>query len=387
VSTPLKNISQWERLSHILWNIKNVWTHQPGPTSYKILQNSHSQLENNCNYNYSWHEPTLGWFPLPGPCEICEVVPNPDDTQMQYMSKAQLKLQILNKNTIDHVSEVSPWIFMDFRVKTGCYMVLPQYPNNSMVANVPWAAASTGSVTASVMASGLESASWPRQWIFWTTQAIRRKHRRIQWPLPFLYVFLIGFYWYRIFSGRMKHGHWKCGSQMIKSIADVSEQGISGQSTQGWCNQIHIGCVDETAYESKCSASTYIHIIYYIIYIYICISYIYVYHIYILYIYVSYIYICMYMYVSYVYVYIIFIFDKKNKISYNNNITKCFIIVYNIIYYIKLPFRDVWGISGLACGKDASLPEDSSPAIDAECRLPFIVITYELVAIISNDMK
>ena len=24
VSTPLKNISQWEGLSHILWNIKNV---------------------------------------------------------------------------------------------------------------------------------------------------------------------------------------------------------------------------------------------------------------------------------------------------------------------------------------------------------------------------
>ena len=49
----------------------------------------------------------------------------------------------------------------------------------------------------------------------------------------FCMFFLIGFYWYRIFSGRMKHGHWKCGSQMIKSIADVSEQGISGQSTQG----------------------------------------------------------------------------------------------------------------------------------------------------------
>ena len=29
VSTPLKNISQWERLSHILWKIKNVWNHQP----------------------------------------------------------------------------------------------------------------------------------------------------------------------------------------------------------------------------------------------------------------------------------------------------------------------------------------------------------------------
>ena len=29
VSTPLKNISQWEGLFHILWKIKNVWNHQP----------------------------------------------------------------------------------------------------------------------------------------------------------------------------------------------------------------------------------------------------------------------------------------------------------------------------------------------------------------------
>jgi hypothetical protein len=29
VSTPLKNISQWEGLSHILWKIKNVPNHQP----------------------------------------------------------------------------------------------------------------------------------------------------------------------------------------------------------------------------------------------------------------------------------------------------------------------------------------------------------------------
>ena len=28
--TILKNISQWEGLSHILWKIKNVWNHQPG---------------------------------------------------------------------------------------------------------------------------------------------------------------------------------------------------------------------------------------------------------------------------------------------------------------------------------------------------------------------
>ena len=30
VLTIWKNISQWERLSHILWKINNVWTHQPG---------------------------------------------------------------------------------------------------------------------------------------------------------------------------------------------------------------------------------------------------------------------------------------------------------------------------------------------------------------------
>jgi len=29
VSAPLKNISQWERLSHILWKIKHVPNHQP----------------------------------------------------------------------------------------------------------------------------------------------------------------------------------------------------------------------------------------------------------------------------------------------------------------------------------------------------------------------
>jgi hypothetical protein len=29
VSTPLKNISQWKGLSHILWKIKNVPNHQP----------------------------------------------------------------------------------------------------------------------------------------------------------------------------------------------------------------------------------------------------------------------------------------------------------------------------------------------------------------------
>ena len=29
VSTPLKNISQWEGLSHIFWKITSVWNHQP----------------------------------------------------------------------------------------------------------------------------------------------------------------------------------------------------------------------------------------------------------------------------------------------------------------------------------------------------------------------
>ena len=34
VLTILKNISQWEGLSHILLNIKNVWNHQPGWDDY-----------------------------------------------------------------------------------------------------------------------------------------------------------------------------------------------------------------------------------------------------------------------------------------------------------------------------------------------------------------
>jgi hypothetical protein len=39
VSPPLKNISQWEGLSHILWNIKNVPNHQPVRISPRILGN------------------------------------------------------------------------------------------------------------------------------------------------------------------------------------------------------------------------------------------------------------------------------------------------------------------------------------------------------------
>ena len=36
VLTILKNISQWEGLSHILWNIKNVWNHQPNTLNSPI---------------------------------------------------------------------------------------------------------------------------------------------------------------------------------------------------------------------------------------------------------------------------------------------------------------------------------------------------------------
>jgi hypothetical protein len=41
VSTHLKNISQWEGLSHILWEIKNVPNHQPGKSTYRILWSHH----------------------------------------------------------------------------------------------------------------------------------------------------------------------------------------------------------------------------------------------------------------------------------------------------------------------------------------------------------
>jgi hypothetical protein len=33
IPTPLKNISQWEGLSHILWKLKNVPNHQPVKSS------------------------------------------------------------------------------------------------------------------------------------------------------------------------------------------------------------------------------------------------------------------------------------------------------------------------------------------------------------------
>ena len=35
--TILKNISQWEGLSHILWKIKNVWNHQPDDIWFMIF--------------------------------------------------------------------------------------------------------------------------------------------------------------------------------------------------------------------------------------------------------------------------------------------------------------------------------------------------------------
>ena len=44
VSTPLKNISQWEGLSHILWKIKNIPNHQPD--NYTYIPNG--------NYLYVW---------------------------------------------------------------------------------------------------------------------------------------------------------------------------------------------------------------------------------------------------------------------------------------------------------------------------------------------
>jgi hypothetical protein len=34
VSTPLKNIRQWEGLSHISWKIKNVPNHQPDKNAW-----------------------------------------------------------------------------------------------------------------------------------------------------------------------------------------------------------------------------------------------------------------------------------------------------------------------------------------------------------------
>jgi hypothetical protein len=45
VSTPLKNISQWEGLSHILWKIKNVPNHQPASKLYLQAQSLSVSME------------------------------------------------------------------------------------------------------------------------------------------------------------------------------------------------------------------------------------------------------------------------------------------------------------------------------------------------------
>ena len=45
VSTPLKNISQWEGLSHILWKIKNVWNHQPAFNSGRCWEVRHRYID------------------------------------------------------------------------------------------------------------------------------------------------------------------------------------------------------------------------------------------------------------------------------------------------------------------------------------------------------
>jgi hypothetical protein len=50
VSTPLKNISQWEGLSHILWKIKHVPNHQAGKLVFLFVKKGHigvSEEKNN----------------------------------------------------------------------------------------------------------------------------------------------------------------------------------------------------------------------------------------------------------------------------------------------------------------------------------------------------
>ena len=44
--TILKHISQWERLSHILWKIKNVWNHQPDRVSTILLVQDFASIHN-----------------------------------------------------------------------------------------------------------------------------------------------------------------------------------------------------------------------------------------------------------------------------------------------------------------------------------------------------
>ena len=61
VLTILKNISQWEGLSHILWKIKNVWNHQPVMFIIRdhqghvlALGKYHSDLQFNLSLANSW---------------------------------------------------------------------------------------------------------------------------------------------------------------------------------------------------------------------------------------------------------------------------------------------------------------------------------------------
>jgi len=44
VSTPLKNISQWEGLSHILWKIKNVPNHQSENDNFRSFHDFPAQF-------------------------------------------------------------------------------------------------------------------------------------------------------------------------------------------------------------------------------------------------------------------------------------------------------------------------------------------------------
>ena len=47
--TILKNISQWEGLSHILWKIKNVWNHQADQISIiKSLSKANTMIPSGC---------------------------------------------------------------------------------------------------------------------------------------------------------------------------------------------------------------------------------------------------------------------------------------------------------------------------------------------------
>ena len=70
VLTTLKNISQWEGISHILWKIKNVPNHQPEnkPGGYPLVQHD---LESSCLdcdslSSPSWKESEFRWLVYPG---------------------------------------------------------------------------------------------------------------------------------------------------------------------------------------------------------------------------------------------------------------------------------------------------------------------------------